>query len=103
MKLVEKEQVMFGMLKGIEQEKWYASWFEIAMKEMFKDPIDREQWMKELDKAVNVYDTNKRIKDHDNVMAIVNGSLEDDERLEREKRVGGFAPIIVRWEPNTSK
>jgi len=102
MKLVEKEQVMFGMLKGIEQEKWYSTWFEIAMKEMFKDPVDREQWMLELANAIKVYDTRQQKlqeeEEHIDMMAVVYGSLEDDERFRREEeRNKRNSEIIVRW------
>jgi len=59
MKLETKEQVMYGMLKGIEQEPAYKHWFELAMKEMFKDSEDQEAWMEELENALRIYENNK--------------------------------------------
>ena len=48
MKKIEKEQVLFAMLKGIEHEQAYQKWFGIALKEFFKDPIVQSEWNERL-------------------------------------------------------
>lgn len=78
MKYIEKEQVMYAMLKGIEQEKSYSKWFKIAMEEMFSDTADRERWMLELDKAIKVYDTEQELLREDIKPAILRFNADDE-------------------------
>ena len=60
MKLLDKEQIAYGLLKAVEVEKAYSKWFTIFVNQNFKDIEDQEAWDEDLQKAIDLYDTNQK-------------------------------------------
>jgi len=59
MNKMDKEQILYAMLKGIELEENYKGNFITAVNEWIKDPEDIHMWMNSLDSALNINQARK--------------------------------------------
>ena len=61
MNKMDKEQILYAMLKGIELEENYKGNFITAVNEWIKDPEDIHMWMNSLDSEIGRASCRERV------------------------------------------